>query len=147
MISDRIFFILRVLLGAVFLVSGFEKVTQPYQNFVYILQAYDILPTMMEKGVALFFPWLELMVGMFVVLGLWLKMGLRVVVGMLCVFIGVLSQALWRGLDLSDCGCFGALIHIPPQGTLIVDTSLLILTIVFLKHIERVTWFSLDRYL
>ena len=95
MISDRIFFILRVLLGAVFLVSGFEKVTQPYQNFVYILQAYDILPTMMEKGVALFFPWLELMVGMFVVLGLWLKMGLRVVVGMLCVFIGVLSQALW----------------------------------------------------
>jgi putative oxidoreductase len=50
-------------------------------------------------------PWLELICGVLIIVGLLLR-GSAVIIGlMLLIFIVALSSALVRGLDIS-CGCF-----------------------------------------
>lgn len=146
MIINIIFLAMRVFLGLVLTVSGFLKVTQHHQNFVYVLQAYDIVPVWLEVPIAIFFPWVELIVGFFLILGLFLTLSLRLAILMFLVFITILGQAIIRGLDLSGCGCFGSLIQLQPQATLILDNILLAMALVLFIKINQSKWFSLDRY-
>jgi uncharacterized membrane protein YphA (DoxX/SURF4 family) len=56
---------IRVFIGLVLLASGFEKLISPWQNFLYVVQAYEALPSYLEKATALVLPWVELIVGLF----------------------------------------------------------------------------------
>ena len=58
-----------------------------------------------ENLVALILPWLELIVGVFLVFGVFLKGATSLTIGMLILFIIILSQAVFRGIDV-HCGCF-----------------------------------------
>ncbi|MCB9757473.1 MAG: DoxX family membrane protein [Candidatus Omnitrophica bacterium] len=141
------FFILRVLIGSLFVVIGITKIMEPYQNFLYVVQGYEILPAMLENIVARVFPWIELFLGLFLVLGLWLKWVLRAFVLMIMTFIGIISQALIRKLPLEYCGCFGGLFSSDIHHTLILDICLLLLTIVLLRGVvEYTSFWSLDKY-
>ena len=98
---------LRILIGLLFLFSGAEKLINPYQNFLYALQAYQVLPGWAEVAVARSFPWIELFVGIFCLLGLWCEAALNGALVLFAVFVTVIGQALLRGLDIDQCGCFG----------------------------------------
>jgi uncharacterized membrane protein YphA (DoxX/SURF4 family) len=95
--------ILRIIIGGIFLVSGLGKLLSPYQNFLYVIQAYELLPSWAEVLVAQIFPWMELIVGVFVTLGLWTPWALRGALVLFGIFVVVVGQALIRNLPLESC--------------------------------------------
>jgi uncharacterized membrane protein YphA (DoxX/SURF4 family) len=136
---------IRILIGLVFLISGIEKTLSPYQNFLYVIQAYDLLPAWGEEWTARLFPWIELFVGLFLVFGLWTRTALKAALVMFAVFITVVGQALLRGIPLDQCGCFGQLVHVSPHWIIVLDSVLLLCTAFLLRHPKTIR-FSLDQY-
>jgi len=145
-IAISYFVILRVLLGSLFIVSGFEKAVGPYQNFLYVVQTYDFLPAIMEEWVARLLPWGELFLGLFMMVGCWLQWMLRAVMCLTAAFICVVGQALIRGINISECGCFGDLISFPPYAILVFDSFILVLALVLLIRLDSTSLFSLDHH-
>lgn len=132
-------------LGCLFIFSGFEKLIGPYQNFLFIIASYDILPSWAEEIVARSWPWIEFFLGVFLALGLWLRWTLVAVTGMLFSFIVVVAQALARHLPIDECGCFGDISFSLPV-VLIFDIALaLIAGFLYLRH-EKTVFLSLDEY-
>lgn len=91
-------------------------------------------------------PWLELFVGIFLVLGLWLPWTLKAAMGLFLGFILVVAQALIRHLPITKCGCFGELISVPLPVILMMDSSLLLITGILLLKKEKTNMLSLDNY-
>jgi len=139
-------FLLRILIGSIFLVSSMGKLLTPYQNFLYVIQAYQLLPSQGEILTAQIFPWLEFIVGVFVLLGLWTPGALKGAGALFGIFVVVVGQALIRKLPLESCGCFGEWIHLKPQTVIIMDSLSLLLTYVLLRNLKSVQKFSLDSY-
>lgn len=96
--------------------------------------------------VAKILPWVELFIGLFVVLGLWLDISLRAALILFMGFILVVGQALIRHLPLTECGCFGGLISLPPYVVFMMDSCALCLTGLLILKKDQSHGFSLDRY-
>jgi uncharacterized membrane protein YphA (DoxX/SURF4 family) len=140
-------FVVRIFLGAVFVVSGFQKLIQPPQNFMYVVQNFEFLPEWAEFAVAHAFPWFELLGGLFLVCGLWTSLSLRVLWLACSAFVVILTQAIIRNLPIESCGCFGEMIRMPLPAMLGFDVVLWILfglLVVFDAPSRR---FSLDNRL
>ena len=137
---------LRLFIAGVYIFSGAEKLLQPYQNFAYVIQSYDLLRnTMFENVVALSFPWLECFTGLFLLLGLWTRFALIGIATFSVIFIVVVGQAIVRHLPMGECGCFGDSIGMPLQATLTLDLFILISIFVLMRY-EIVQRFTLDRF-
>ncbi len=95
--------LVRFLLAAVFIWSGTAKILAP-QSFVYVIDAFGIVPEALVWPTALGLSICELVAGIGLVFDL--KWSLGIITGLLGLFIVVLSYGLWLGLDV-DCGCFG----------------------------------------
>jgi len=139
-------FSVRILIGAFFIVIGIDKVMSPYQNFLYVVQAYQLFPEPLENIVARVFPWMELFLGIFLFLGLYLRWTIRAFLLILSAFILIITQALVRKLPLESCGCFGGLFSSDIQTTLLLDLSLWFFCYLMLKTPEKTSYLSLDRY-
>jgi uncharacterized membrane protein YphA (DoxX/SURF4 family) len=137
---------LRIILGLLFVVSGAEKVLSPYQNFVYAIEAYQLLPGWASAPFAQVFPWFECLTGLFLMLGLWTKKALLGAIVMTGMFILVVTQALLRHLPLDQCGCFGELVHVPPRVILVFDSAILLLLYMLDRGLKATSRFSLDNY-
>lgn len=96
--------LLRVALGAVFIVASLDKIENP-EAFATTIANYRFLPYKFINGMAIVLPWLEIITGTLLVLGIWARANTMIVCGLLMVFSIAISQALARGLDIS-CGCF-----------------------------------------
>ncbi len=138
--------LLRIIIGSIFIVSGLGKLLGPYQNFLYVVQAYQILPSWGEVLVAQIFPWIEFLIGFFVLLGLWTSWGLRGALVLFGIFVVAVGQALIRGLPLESCGCFGDWIYLKPQTVIIMDSAGLLVTALLLRNILQTKKFSLDSH-
>ena len=112
---------LRAALGAVFVVSGFQKLTTPYQNFSAVIEKFEILPSAAAAVLAQTLPWAEFVSGVFLVAGFWEPVALAVLWAMNTLFIGVLLSALLRKLPIDSCGCFGEALTLPLPKILSVD--------------------------
>lgn len=98
--------IIRCVVGAVFLLAGALKLADP-ASFYSDLLAYEVtLPDFMFRVIAVAFPWLEVLCGGALLANLWIETVGFLVVAIGLIFVGMLGQAGWRGLDL-NCGCFG----------------------------------------
>lgn len=137
---------LRILIGSIFLVSSLGKLFSPYQNFLYVIQSYQVLPSWGEVLTAQIFPWIELIIGVFVLLGLWTHWSLKGALISFGIFVVVVGQALVRNLPLESCGCFGEWIHLKPQTVIIMDSLSILLTFVLLRNLSHTKKFSLDSY-
>jgi hypothetical protein len=89
---------------------------------------------------------MELIVGVFVTLGLWTPWALRGALVLFGIFVVVVGQALLRGLPLENCGCFGGWVHFKPQTVIIMDSAGVLLTFLLLRNLSHVKKFSLDSY-
>ncbi len=135
-----------MILGLFFLVVSTEKLFEPYQNFLYVVQSYQLFPGFLEEAVARIVPWIQFFLGLFLVLGLWVKRMLQGLAVLMIGFLIVVGQALVRKLPLDECGCFGSLISIPPRNTFLFDCTLLVFTIMLLRHVLETSRWSLDAY-
>lgn len=137
----------RVVIGAVFVVSGFEKLIQPRENFLYVIHGYNILPhEALAVIVATTFPWIEFLLGSFLILGLWTRIAAAGVALCNITFIIVVGQALVRKLPISECGCFGDLLKLPLAGIIVFDTAMLVITTMLFVFWRDAAFFGLDEY-
>jgi uncharacterized membrane protein YphA (DoxX/SURF4 family) len=136
---------LRVLLGAVFLVSGFQKLTAPYQNFAAVIEKFEVLRGPSVVLAAQTLPWAEFILGVFLILGLWERLSLVALWVMNTVFIAILAAALARKLPIQNCGCFGEAISLSLPQILWIDISLWILFLVYFSSSQNMNLPGLDR--
>ncbi|MGC8492945.1 MAG: MauE/DoxX family redox-associated membrane protein [Syntrophobacteraceae bacterium] len=94
----------RLLLGAVFIAAGAGKLLHPHA-FAAIVSNYQILPAQLVNGAAVILPWLETLVGLLILSGIWLPGALSLADMLLFIFLAALASAAARGIDI-DCGCF-----------------------------------------
>ncbi|MGB6382582.1 MAG: MauE/DoxX family redox-associated membrane protein, partial [Syntrophobacteria bacterium] len=96
--------VLRMVLGCVFIYASLDKIRHP-DLFAEAVYNYQLLPEVAVNLVAICLPWLELLSGSLLVLGLWVQGSILILSGLMVVFIGALGITLARGLDV-HCGCF-----------------------------------------
>lgn len=94
----------RVVLGVVFVYASWYKLLSP-EEFARSILNYRVLPTETVNLPAIILPWIELICGLLLLVGLFTAGSSLVVAGMLSLFLGALGLALVRGIDIS-CGCF-----------------------------------------
>jgi uncharacterized membrane protein YphA (DoxX/SURF4 family) len=96
---------LRWLLGLTFVYSSFHKIADPAQ-FAKIVFGYSLFPPAAINLVAIVVPFVELVAGGALLLGIWPRAAALVVETLLVLFFAILSINLVRGVSF-DCGCFG----------------------------------------
>ena len=96
--------IARILLGAIFIYASLDKLRQPLE-FARIIDAYQMLPEKMVILAAAILPFLELICGILLIVGVWTLPSLVWVGLLLIAFVAGMAQAYARGLAI-DCGCF-----------------------------------------
>lgn len=142
-----LFLILRCLIGALFIYSGYSNLVTPHSNFVGVILTYKIVDARTASWIALTLPWTEFIAGVFFILGIWFRASLFVLWGFSAVFITAISSALLRGIPLKDCGCFGEGMHVPPQATLAMDIILFLIFFWMYRKKEEAGRLGLDRFL
>ena len=94
----------RWLLGAVFLVAAWYKITDLVE-FGRSISYYDMVPMGLIPLFATVLAGVEVSTGIALVTGLWRKGSSLIVSAMLVMFIIAIAAAYFRGLSI-DCGCF-----------------------------------------
>lgn len=94
----------RVLLGGIFVYTAVPKLMRP-DEFARLVYGYRILHPDMVNLVGITLPWVELVAGAFLVVGLLPQSAALLIGAMLLMFIVAGSLALLRGLQI-ECGCF-----------------------------------------
>ena len=102
--EKRLYDILRIGLGLLFIYASAEKIYNPV-GFADVIANYHILPTQFINPAALLMPWVEFLCGVLLVAGVFVKGSAMIVNVLMAVFIAAFFASLYRGLDIS-CGCF-----------------------------------------
>jgi uncharacterized membrane protein YphA (DoxX/SURF4 family) len=105
----------RLILGGVLLAAGALKIGN-LQKSAMAVRAYEILPVDLANFLGYALPWIEIGMGLLLIVGASVKIcGLLGALTMLA-FIIAIAQAWARGLSI-DCGCFGGGGTIDPEDT------------------------------
>jgi putative oxidoreductase len=91
-------------LGALFVAASLPKIIDP-PSFAHMIYNYRIVPAPVINLMALTMPWVELLCGLALILGVWRRAALGLIAAMLIVFIVAIGINLGRG-NAIDCGCF-----------------------------------------
>ena len=94
----------QIALGAIFVVAALPKIQDP-PSFAHMIYNYRILPAGLINFTSLVMPWLELITGLALILGVWTRPARAIIAAMLIVFIVAIAFNLARG-NAIDCGCF-----------------------------------------
>lgn len=97
---------MRIYMGGVFIFASLYKIYEPYE-FALSVATYQITPLWSLNFFALTLPWVELFVGVTLVLGFWTRASAFLIVCMMLMFITALTIALTKDLQIS-CGCFAS---------------------------------------
>ena len=108
--------LIRLLLGGYFIYSGFGKIPEPvtFLKNIHLYEALPDEPAIFLNATAIVLPWLEIVCGLALVVGLWIRGAALNLVAMLAVFTpAILLRALairaadgTPFMDIAfDCGC------------------------------------------
>ena len=98
---------IRLVAAGIWLAAGVAKVAD-LAHFHDQVAAYDVLPYALVGPFAYALPFVEVGVGLYLLVGLWIRPVAIVACVLMGVFIVAQAQAWYRGLVL-DCGCFGTI--------------------------------------
>ena len=102
--SPRLQLVLRVLLGLYFVHASLDKIADP-PAFARIVYQWQVLGPIPSNIVAVTLPWVELLAGLLLIVGIWKRDAAAVVAVMLGVFLVAAGLVLARGIDVENCGC------------------------------------------
>ena len=91
-------------LGIFFVVASLPKLGDP-PSFAHMVYNYRIVPGALINLMALTMPWVELLCGVALILGIWKDAARTLIALLLLVFIVAISINLMRN-NAIDCGCF-----------------------------------------
>jgi uncharacterized membrane protein YphA (DoxX/SURF4 family) len=98
--------LVRVFIGGYFVVAAVPKIIEPLA-FATSIMHYGLVPSWSVNAIALILAWLELIVGIGLIMGIRTKVQALFCGGMLVAFTLAVAYAVVLGLKI-DCGCFGA---------------------------------------
>ncbi|SYZ73517.1 DoxX family protein [Candidatus Zixiibacteriota bacterium] len=135
--NDYLNLVIRLFVGVIFIYAAIDKVANPAQ-FARIVYNYHLLPTSLINLFAIVMPWVEIICGATLILGVFRPGGVLLANLLILSFIIALSVNLFRGVDI-ECGCFtvsskakGGIIDL-----LLRDAGLLILALYLLFSRSR----------
>jgi uncharacterized membrane protein YphA (DoxX/SURF4 family) len=117
----------RVIVGAVLIYAGASKAAAPAEEFALVIDAYAVIPTSLTLPMAGLLPWVELIMGWALLLGVGGRAPSSVVGSMFGLFLAALGSVVVRGIPLPNCGCFGDAMHFTPVQAMIFDSTMLAL--------------------
>jgi uncharacterized membrane protein YphA (DoxX/SURF4 family) len=135
----------RFLYGLYFLVSGISKwvYLEPFQNAVL---AYQLLPRALAIFFASYIPWLEVLLGLCILVGLCTRKAIAASFCLLGLFTAAVFWMLLQGRPI-DCGCFLGGPHSEPiTGWKVLSNLLLMAFTAWLFSMDH-GWMTLDRWL
>lgn len=97
----------RLFLGAIFVYAAYAKLREPWQIFAMNINSYNVLPLAMAETAARVIPWFEMLLGLFLISGLWLRVSGIIASAVLLTFVVLMVRAYAKGMHI-DCGCFGS---------------------------------------
>ena len=98
--------VLRIVLGAIFVYAAWTKLKDPWALFAMAIDSYQVLPLRAVEWVARTLPWLELLIGVLLIAGRWMRTSASVASLLLLVFFSLMIRAYAKGMEI-NCGCFG----------------------------------------
>jgi uncharacterized membrane protein YphA (DoxX/SURF4 family) len=93
----------RWLLAVIFIVAGASKAAQPWV-FVHTVEGYNMLPSSLSTPFGMALPWIEIMLGGYLLIGLFTRVAAAATLALYAVFLVALALQLARG-HTGDCGC------------------------------------------
>lgn len=97
---------LRLALGAIFVYAAWVKLREPWQMFASAVDAYGLVPMWVVKLVARVLPWAELLIGLLLISGWFLRASSIAASALLLGFFAVMVRTYASGIQI-ECGCFG----------------------------------------
>jgi uncharacterized membrane protein YphA (DoxX/SURF4 family) len=97
---------LRLALGAVFVYAAWTKLRAPWQLFAMAVDAYGLLPLWAVTVVARALPWAELLLGLLLISGWFLRTASLAASALLLGLFAILVRTYASGIQI-ECGCFG----------------------------------------
>ena len=139
----------RILLGLIFLFAGIAKISDPVR-FIFTLRQFNLFSEAVIPFMALYLPWLEFILGLFLILGLLYRASAFLLACLNTMFAIAILTVVVRGMEI-DCGCFGMfadILKIPDSA----DIKAVIRNVIFIGisiyiFIVKKTLFSLENYL
>lgn len=123
----------RLGLGGVFIFAGAAKLGQLHE-FVTLVGAYEVLPaSWMVQAYGYVLPPLEVALGIFLVLGILLRISSALFILVVASFVIAKGIILARGWEMT-CGCFGTVAVMLSSQTLALAFVLLALAVQILLH-------------
>jgi len=95
----------RIAVGVIFVWAGATKIGHA-DVFAAQIAAFGLVPQAVIAPLALLLPFFEVLLGAYLLLGLYTRVAALIAVVQLLIFAGAIGTAVSRGLSLS-CGCFG----------------------------------------
>jgi len=126
--------VFRIALGVIFIISGTGKLTEG-AAFVDQVEEANILPHALARAYGTALPYVEIVIGALLILGLLSRFAAGIGGLAALSFIIGNSTRIYRGL-YGECGCFGniASLQFSTREALIIDCVLLIMAIQILIH-------------
>jgi uncharacterized membrane protein YphA (DoxX/SURF4 family) len=103
--NKYLLFLIRVILGFIFIYAAIEKISDP-EGFALSISNYRLLPVAIVNIFAITLPWIELVAGTLFLFGISVKENSAIILFFLAVFTLAIIISLFRGLNI-ECGCFG----------------------------------------
>jgi uncharacterized membrane protein YphA (DoxX/SURF4 family) len=94
----------QIALGAIFIFAALPKIIDP-PSFAHLVYNYRLVPGWAVNPLALILPWVEILAGLGLVLGVWKRAAASIIGAMLIVFTIGIGINLARN-NAIDCGCF-----------------------------------------
>lgn len=104
-VLDIVVLVLRLAIGLVFAVAGALKIGN-FDVLASQIAGFQLLPQVVTAPLALLLPFVELLLGAYLIIGLFTRYVAAFASFQLFVFAAAIASAVVRGLSAS-CGCFG----------------------------------------
>lgn len=103
---------LRIILGLLFIVTGILKISN-LRRFSVIVASYGLLPRVLVRPLAYAQPFVEFVIGAWVLLGKQLFLGALAGLGLMLIANVFVLYALVQKKKMDNCGCYGVAVRVP----------------------------------
>jgi len=131
--SNNTSFVFRLILGGIFIFTGFAKI-HGIPALIAEINQYKMLPAALASLYGNVLPYIEIAVGIVLVLGIVLRISAGIAGLMLVSFATAKIFALIMNLNITTCYCFGAARPLLSTQSLAIDIAMLLLA-------AQIIWF------
>ena len=132
--NDYIYLTLRLFIGAIFVYSAVPHILNS-MGLASSIYNYKLFPSSIIGLSAAFIPWITLLSGLALILGVKVRAASLIISVSLAIFISLAAISMIRGLDI-DCGCFIGIVR-KANWLAVSEDILLLLGSLFIFFFDR----------